>query len=167
MLHVSTGLEHTPLFPASRNRPHLPARATYGTEVKALTLTPQNKSEVGIGLFPRSQDGAPPGCQHLSELLSNQKRFPLGDWPILAFDLSRPNSQFSMRLPDPERFSEGGNLCDLHRAGFLSVCVTADAPRTKSKSQEVESIVSHPLKFAEGWGGGLSWFDGREGQPSL
>jgi len=25
-----------------------------------------------------------------------------------------------------------------------------DAPRIKSKSQEVESIVSHPLKFAEG-----------------
>src|SRR5712691_5106712 len=55
-----------------------------------------------------------------------------------------------MRLPHPLRFSEGGNLCGLHRAGFLSVCVTLDASRTKSKSQEVESIVSHPLKFAEG-----------------
>src|SRR5271170_368652 len=27
-----------------------------------------------------------------------------------------------MRLPHPLRFSEGGNLCSLHREGFLSVC---------------------------------------------
>ena len=27
-----------------------------------------------------------------------------------------------------------------------------DAPRTKSQSQEVESIVSHPLKNRKGWG---------------
>src|SRR5712692_10954262 len=38
-----------------------------------------------------------------------------------------------MRLPHPLRFSEGGNLCGLHRAGFLSVCVTLGAPRTESK----------------------------------
>src|SRR6266849_4262855 len=69
-----------------------------------------------------------------------------------------------MRLPHPLRFSEGGNLCGLHRAGFLSVCVTLNAPRTKSKSQDVESIVSHPLKMRRGWGS-LSWFDGRVGQP--
>ena len=35
-------------------------------------------------------------------------------------------------------------------AGFLSVRVTPDAPRIKSKSQDLESIVSHSLKFAEG-----------------
>ena len=34
--------------------------------------------------------------------------------------------------------------------GGLNAWVTLDAPRTKSKSQYVESIVSHPLKFAEG-----------------
>ena len=53
-------------------------------------------------------------------------------------------------------------------ADFLSVCVTPDAPRIKSKSQEVESIVSHPLKLAEG--GAASFVVGsgsptRVGQP--
>src|ERR1700722_5137058 len=79
---------------------------------KALTLTPQNKSEVGIGLFPRSQDGAPPGCHHLSELLSNQKRLPLGDWPILAFDLSRPNSH-----------SGCPTQCAFQRVGTYAACI--------------------------------------------
>src|SRR5712691_2173189 len=65
-----------------------------------------------------------------------------------------------MRLPHPLRISEGGNLCGLHRAGFLSVCVTLDAPRTKSKSQEVESIVSHPLKFAEGGAASVGLMEG-------
>ena len=33
---------------------------------------------------------------------------------------------------------------------LLSACITLNAPRIKSKFQEVERIVSHPLKFAEG-----------------
>src|SRR5713101_2940117 len=70
-----------------------------------------------------------------------------------------------MRLPHPLRFSEGGNLCGLHRAGFLSVCVTLDAPRTKSKSQEVESIVSHPLKFAEGGAASVGLMEGWASPP--
>jgi len=51
-------------------------------------------------------------------------------------------------------------ICGMHRAGFLSVCVTLDAPRTKSKSQEVESIVSHPLKFAEGEAASVGLMEG-------
>jgi hypothetical protein len=51
----------------------------------------------------------------------------------------------------------------LHRAGFLSVCVAPDAPRTESKSQEVESIVSHPLKFAEGEAASVGLMEGRAG----
>jgi hypothetical protein len=71
-----------------------------------------------------------------------------------------------MRLPHPLRFSEGGNLCGLHRAGFLSVCVTLDAPRTKSKSQEIESIVSNPLKFAEGGVSSVGLMEGWASPPS-
>ena len=48
-------------------------------------------------------------------------------------------------------------------AGFLSVCVAPDAPRTESKSQEVESIVSHPLKFAEGEAASVGLMEGRAG----
>jgi len=65
-----------------------------------------------------------------------------------------------MRLPHPLRFSEGGNLCSLHRTGFPSVGVTLSAQRIKSKSQEVESIVSHPLKFAEGGAASVGLIEG-------
>src|SRR2546423_9112935 len=72
-----------------------------------------------------------------------------------------------MRLPHPLRFSEGGKLCGLHRAGFPSVCFTLDAPRTKSKSHEVESIVSHPLKFAEGGAASVGLIEGWANPPRL
>src|ERR1700733_5035542 len=125
MLHVPTGLEHTPLF-LSVKKQAASARSGHGLNgSQSPHPNAAKQEEVGIGLFPRSQDGAPPGRHHLSELLSNQKRLPLGDWPIPAFDLSRPNSQRG--CPALLRFSEGGNLCGLHRAGFLSVCVTPDA----------------------------------------
>lgn len=47
---------------------------------------------------------------------------------------------------------------------LLSVRVTLDAPKGKPISQEVQSIVSHPLEFA-GDGGGRSRLDGVVGQP--
>jgi len=71
-----------------------------------------------------------------------------------------------MRLPHPLRFSEGGNLCGLHRARFKYVCVTLDAPRIKSKSQGVESIVSHPLKFAEGGAASVGLMEGWASPPA-
>jgi len=48
---------------------------------------------------------------------------------------------------------------------FLSVCVALDAPRIKSKSQEVESIVSHPLKFAEGGAASVGLMEGWASPP--
>ena len=50
---------------------------------------------------------------------------------------------------------------------FLSVCVALDAPRIKSKSQEVESIVSHPLKFAEGGAASVGLMEGWASPPTL
>jgi hypothetical protein len=71
-----------------------------------------------------------------------------------------------MRLPHPLRFSEGGNIRGLHRAGFRSVCLTLDSTRTKSKSQEVESIVYRLLKFAEGGTASVGLMEGWAG-PTL
>ena len=147
MLHVPTGLEHTPLF-LSVKKQAASARSGHGLNgSQSPHPNAAKQEEVGIGLFPRSQDGAPPGRHHLSELLSNQKRLPLGDWPIPAFDLSRPNSQrgcpalcafrgWEPMRPASRRFSIG-----LRYTG---------RPRTKSKSQAVESIVSHRLKIRRG-----------------
>jgi len=49
-----------------------------------------------------------------------------GGWPTLAFDFSRP--KFKEAAP-PSAVFRGWELCGLHRAGFLSVCVALDAPR--------------------------------------
>src|ERR1700733_6231005 len=112
MLHVPTGLEHTPLF-LSVKKQAASARSGHGLNGSQSPHPNAAKQEkVGIGLFPRSQDGAPPGRHHLSELLSNQKRLPLGDWPIPAFDLSRPNSQRGCPA-----------LCAFQRVGTYAACI--------------------------------------------
>ena len=43
---------------------------------------------------------------------------------------------------------------------LLSACITLDAPRIKSEFQEVERIVSHPLKFAEGGAASVGLMEG-------
>jgi len=58
---------------------------------------------------------------------------------------------------------EGCGKLSSGRRGGLPACVTLDAPTTRSKSHEFESLVSHPLKVAEG--GSLSCFEGRSRQP--
>jgi len=50
------------------------------------------------------------------------------------------------------------------RGGWEPVSLPYGGRAPKPKSQEVESIVSHPLKFAEG-GAASVGFDGRVGQP--
>ena len=43
--------------------------------------------------------------------------------------------------------------------------VALDVPRRKSKAQPVESIVSHPLKFAEGGAAASGLMEGWASQP--
>jgi len=50
---------------------------------------------------------------------------------------------------------------------FLSACVTMDAPKRNSKSQEVESRVAHPLKIAEGGAASVTLMEGWASPPSL
>ena len=90
--------------------------------------------------------------------ISNQKRLPLGGW--LSLLLTLLGLILNGAAPPSAVFRGWEPIRGLHRAGFLSVCVTLDAPRTKSKSQEVESIVSHPLKFAEGGAASVGLMEG-------
>jgi hypothetical protein len=82
-----------------------------------------------------------------------------GGWPtrVLFFLFTHskngcPIPSTSLRAGSP-RFSKDGILCGLHRTDFFFPLRTILAAKIKSKAQEIESCISHPLpKSGKGWG---------------
>lgn len=65
-----------------------------------------------------------------------------------------------MSLPHPLRFLRGWNLYGLDRAGFSIHSRYRRGAQNKLKTSRVESIVSRPLKFAEGGAASVGLMEG-------